>query len=117
MRPAIDPPLPRAPALDLESPYCADAFVERLRGWLREMEAALQEHEQLRVSAFTGSREVVIDFIGYHNPDLVALQGVDPSTGERATLLLHKEALQLFSTVETLDRGAPRRQIGFQAHE
>lgn len=103
------------PLPELHGVMLADAFVARLRLWLRDTEAQLQEHEQLHVSAIVAGREVVVDFIGYHNPDLVALQGIDPTTGRRATLLAHQKAVQLLCAVEAVETGVPRRRIGFQA--
>lgn len=107
--------MPRAPSpIDRRPHRAADDLVERLKIWLHEAEADLQEHEQLVVRAIAGVREVAVDFIRFHFPDLIAFAGVDLHSGSRATLLVHPVSVQLLCTVETIEVGAPRRSIGFQ---
>ena len=96
----------------------ADTFVDRLEKRIAVIQQRLAENEQLKVTAIlpTG-REILVDFIGYSNPHLVAIEGIDLATAKPATLLAHQESVQLLCSVESVEPQKPRRTIGFLHNE
>src|SRR3989338_9678646 len=73
----------------------ADVFVERMENWIVNLQKKLPPGQQLRITALLpGGREVLVEWIGYHNPNLVAINGVDLQSANACTLLAHQEAIQ-----------------------
>jgi hypothetical protein len=99
----------------LRDPHLAGALVGRIENWIAGCEKNLKPTEQLRVTALLpGDIRILVTFIGYRNPDLVALDGINLSTGRGCALLLHQDLLQLLCEFESLAPNEPRRKIGFQ---
>lgn len=91
----------------------ASVFVERIASWIDTLEKELNPNQQLLVTALTLSgREIIVKWIGYQNPNLVAISGF--SSGHQCTLLLHQESVQLLCVKQPVEQGEERRRIGFQ---
>ena len=105
--------------LDVNRNYSlADTFVDRLEQRILDLQKRLTPNQQLLVTAILGTgRELRVDFIGYSNPNLVAIDGIEMATGKTATLLVHQESVQLLCRIESLEPEKQRRDIGFRHDE
>jgi hypothetical protein len=99
------PPLPRTPVY-------ADTFYDRLRHHIEETQDQLGDNQELAILYYTtGGDPIVISDIGYHNPNLIILYGMD-SKGNESNVLLHMESVQLVLKIIKVDN-KPKRKIGF----
>lgn len=100
----------------LHDPRLAGALVERIEKWIAKCEKGLKPNEQLRVTALLpGDIRILVTFVGYRDPDLVAIDGINLSTGRGCAMLLHQDLVQLLCEFELLGPNEPRRKIGFQS--
>lgn len=105
--------LPPVPTLPKNYTLASD-FVERIEKWLRSLESDLQTGERAQMEVILSNGTTIYpEWFGYHNPDLVAINGMDGQR-RRVTLLLHKSSLQILVTAIKQDDGKPKQVIGFQ---
>ena len=102
------------PSLALPDNYkLADTFYEHLRLHIEALQKNLEEDEQLLVFYYGPSGAVMlVTNIGYQNPSLIVLQGVD-SMGEECCVLSHMFTVQLVLRVMKVEDKEKKRRIGF----
>ncbi|WP_455377630.1 hypothetical protein [Petrachloros mirabilis] len=102
-----------APRCDNE-PVTAEQFVERLRGRVQELERTLSNSEELEVVVFLPSgKAILVETIGFENPNLVILQGREEETSKTCTLLAHQSSVQLLVSAEPIQSEASRKVLRF----
>jgi activator of 2-hydroxyglutaryl-CoA dehydratase len=93
----------------------ADTLYERLQEQIKGMEGELKEGEELQVFYTRhGGEQLVITDIGYHNPSLMILYGVDEGSNECA-VLVHMNSVELLLRVAKASVPQEPRRIGFIA--
>ncbi|WP_101773922.1 DUF6173 family protein [Peptostreptococcus faecalis] len=95
--------------------YLADYMYERLAKQIDEFEKNLPSNKQsgIIVNGYNGT--ILVDDIGYHNPDLIFIYG-SGSNGEDIQILQHVSQVNLFLVaVERPSPEKPRRKIGFSS--
>ncbi|HEY7531328.1 MAG TPA: hypothetical protein VH681_00940 [Nitrospiraceae bacterium] len=106
--PAIDP-------TEFNIPILAERFVDQLKSRLSDMQRELDEQEQLEVMAYLPSgKAILIESVGYENPALVTLHGVEQGTGKACTVLSHQSSLQILVAVDKIPVGQSPRVVTFR---
>jgi hypothetical protein len=96
----------------LDEPHVAERFVDRLKARLLDMQRELGENEQLEVVAFLPSGKAInVASVGYENPALVTLRGLEQDSGRECTLLIHQSSLQILVAVDKIPEGLSRRVV------
>lgn len=91
----------------------ADTHFNRLEQAIKRAEADLKENQQLLVLYCDRSGQLVqVLNLGYHNPYLIVLHGID-SVNNKCTVLAHMESLELVIKIISLENSHDRRTIGF----
>lgn len=99
----------------LDDPIFAERFVDRLKARLLDMQRELDENEQLEVVVFLPSGKAIdVESVGYENPALVTLHGLEQDSGRECTLLVHQSSLQILVAIDKIPLGQPRRVITFR---
>jgi len=107
------PPLENL-ATDVTHASMAKTFVERLEGWIKGLQSRVPPGKQLSVRVLlSGIQPMPVKFIGYHNPNLVAIEAYNLN-GEAVTLLAHQNTVQLLCEMVPVEGDKPRQHIGFQ---
>lgn len=102
-----------APRCD-NDPVTAEQFVERLRGRVQELARTLSNAEELEVVAFLPSgKAILVEAIGFENPNLVILHGQEEKTTKTCTLLAHQSSVQLLVSAEPVQSEACRKVLRF----
>ena|SRR5438876_4777055 len=92
----------------------ADRFIESVEKHIKELQERLAGDEQLLVMALLpGSKEILVNWIGYSNPNLVVFDGTEMTSGHQVSLLAHQDTVQLLCRVEKIEPQRSRRTIGF----
>lgn len=121
------PSIPRLEAFkfdpeEFKSPFLAARYFEELQKRIREFEKRLKDDEQLSVLCFTpdGSR---IDIQRFRAGEsyMLTLEGymydrVSNCPGQTAQVITSYHSLQLFLTAQKVEKGKPKRRIGFEQH-
>ena len=106
------------PLMPPKNPQLADTFVGELKEWISGLEKELEPNKQLRLTVILANgKEVVVEWFGYHNPNLVAIKGTYIPNGHSCTVLVHQESVQVLCEIEDKEPSKPQRQIGFQKLE
>ncbi|MGH9437719.1 MAG: hypothetical protein ACRD22_07445 [Terriglobia bacterium] len=93
----------------------ADTFVTSLREMIEKLQSKLEPDQEMSVIIVgPGGREILVDFIGYRNPNIVIIRGMDRISQNRCQLFGHQESIQLLCTREPRIDPNSRRTIGFQ---
>jgi hypothetical protein len=96
-------------------PMLAERFVDRLKARLLEMQRELDENEQLEVVAFLPSGKAInVESVGYENPALLTLHGLEQDSGRECTLLIHQSSLQILVAVVKIPLGQARNVVTFR---
>lgn len=107
------PRIESLPSLATAANYnLADTFYDRLRQHIERIEAKLEEGQKLLVTFMNGGEIIKLVEIGYHNPHLFVLYGVD-ADGNECNLLAHMETVQLTVRVVVDDENTIYNPIGF----
>jgi hypothetical protein len=89
---------PRIPPLKIpiiDNPNMANVFYDRLRHHIEDTQNKLEENQQLAIYYYApGGEPILVTDIGYHNPNLIILYGMD-SKGNESNILLHMQSVQL----------------------
>ena len=103
-----------APSLALPSNYkLADTFYEQIRVQIEAMQKKLKKNEQLLIYHNASSGQpILVTSIGFHNPSMIILYGMD-SMGNECCVLTHLTSVQLVIRVMKVEDKAKRRRIGF----
>jgi hypothetical protein len=95
----------------------ASDYVERIRGQIDDFEKELAADEVSVIEVVLPDRAVVPYYFGYHNPDMVVIDGHITGSGRDVRLALPKHAVLLslskYKASELAD-DPPQRTIGFQ---
>lgn len=92
----------------------ANTFVDRLQSWIAGVEERVEEDEQIRlVAPLPNGKELLVQYIGYYNPTLIALQGVLTDSEMVCDLLVHQCSVQLLCSIEKVGESESKRKIGF----
>ena len=102
------------PSLSLPENYkLADTFYEHLRGHIEALQKNLKKEQQLLVFHYNPSGEpILVTNIGFQNPSLIVLHGVD-SMGNDCCVLQHMFNVELVMRVMKIDTKTKQRRIGF----
>ncbi|MBD2458258.1 hypothetical protein H6G80_29855 [Nostoc sp. FACHB-87] len=95
--------------------FLARTFYQRLKYHIKETQANLSEDEHLAIYFCNKAGEMIlIEDIGYHNPNLIILYGQD-LTGNPSNLLVHVESVELVLKVLKIENEpeVKKRRIGF----
>lgn len=99
--------------LQIKDYRLADTFYDRLRQHIDATQKQLERNEQLAVCYYSlGGECILVDDIGYHNPNLIMLYGRD-SQGNECNVIAHMQSLHLLLRVLKIEDGKERKQIGF----
>jgi len=102
-----------APALTLPSNYkLADTFYEQIRTHVEAMQKNLKKDEQLLIYHNAGGQPILVTSIGFQNPSMIVLHGLD-AMGNECCVLSHLTSVQLVVRVMKVDKQQKRRRIGF----
>jgi hypothetical protein len=102
-----------APALTLPSNYkLADTFYEQIRTHVEAMQKKLKKDEQLLIYHNAGGQPILITSVGFQNPSMIVLNGLD-AMGDECRVLSHMTSIQLVVRVIKVDKQQKRRHIGF----
>ena len=108
--------IPAIEQSDFNVPVLAERFVTQLKNRLFDMQRELGEDEQLDVVAFLPSgKAITIEAVGYENPALVTVHGLEQETGKAYTVLFHQSSLQILVTVDKIPAGKSPRMVTFRA--
>lgn len=104
----------RMPSLQLPDNYkLADTFYEQLRRNVEELQKKLKKNEQLLIYHYICATEaILVTSIGFQNPYMIVLHGVD-AMGNECCVLSHMLSVQLALRVVKLDTKAKQKRIGF----
>ena len=102
------------PSLALPSNYkLADTFYEQLRVNIEAMQKNIEKDEQLLIyHSVPGNPPILITNIGFQNPSMIILNGLD-SMGNECAVLTHMTSVQLVVRVIKVEGPQKSRQIGF----
>ena len=91
----------------------ADTFYEQIRVHIEAMQEKLKKNEQLLIYHYCPSGQpVLITSVGFQNPSMIVLNGLD-SMGNECCVLTHMTSVQLVVRVMEVDSQQKHRKIGF----
>lgn len=93
----------------------AEVICFRLRENVLGFQKELAGDEELGACLASFGKQVLIrvTYIGFHNPDLVIIQGETDPDGHRVELLQHQSQVQLLLVAIKIKQGTEARRIGF----
>ena len=95
----------------------ANWFHERLQRTVAKAQTNLEENQQLQLEYYTPAGElIVIEDVGYWNPDMILLYGVDQRENH-CTVVINKQCAQFVLRVVPKSPEKPGRHIGFIPNE
>ncbi len=91
----------------------ADTFYNMIQKHITKTQARLKRDEQL-IALFVADtgEQITITHIGYQNPYLMILYGIDSSSRE-CNILAHMNSVQLVLKIDKVEASRERRQIVF----
>lgn len=113
----VPPEIARRPIEVGKNYQLADTLYEHIQEFIRKAEAELGAKQRLVVLFFDRvGRPIVVSDIGYHNPTMMIVWGMDPE-GNDCSILVHMSSFELVLQVVEEQQETPRRPIGFVAPE
>jgi hypothetical protein len=102
--------------VNLQEPYMASSYYERLIEYIVEFEDTLSDREEVGMKLVSFGETIVIhvDDLGYYNPRLICFVGRD-NNGNRAQLIQHVN--QISFLLIALKREKDRPRIGYKLSE
>lgn len=93
----------------------AGGMFEHLATQWEDFQSSLKEDEEIGACLASFGQVVVIrvEAIGYHNPHMMVIYGVDDSDGQQVRLVQHLHQLSLLLKVLKVKPGQQARRIGF----
>jgi hypothetical protein len=105
------------PPSDLGKYERAEWFQERIEIQMDEFSRELKANEQLQVSVILSDGRIVYPtWFGYHNPNMLVIDGEDQN-GRSVRLLIPHSNVQVLLTAVPGEGHEKRPPIGFQARE
>lgn len=115
--PKIEPMIPNLPIIDINEPFSAKAYYERLVEYIIDFEKDLTDKEEVgaKIVSFGESMIIHIDDIGYWNPRLISFQGFD-TKGQKIQLIQHVNQISIL--LIKVKRMPERIRVGYKlSHE
>lgn len=95
----------------------ADWYHERLELHIQEFRKNLSDDEDMSVTVvLNDGKSVTAAWFGYHNPNMITVDGIDERGNEVEVLLPHTN-IQVVLAKTKKEKAAARRPIGFQTRE
>lgn len=105
---AMARPTPTMDLQPVENHYMAKAFVERLKEHITTAKKEAGAEQQLVVYYQSPAGDIALEWVSWHNPNLVILYGQD------SRVLVHMANLALVLRFEPRNNAKPKPEIGFK---
>lgn len=103
-------------AMSLSSSDRAESFFKRLGSHIEALQGSLKQDEQLLIYYYSPNTSILVGRIEYKSPDLMILYGYDQHEN-LCRVYTHTAAIQLTVMVQKVEKGKPKRRIGFVSDE
>jgi hypothetical protein len=107
--------IPRNPLIENMEDNYASAFYDRLKKWINEFDASLDQEHEVGVRLVNFGQTVVfhLEGMGYYNPSLILFYG-NTEDGNPVELIQHVSQISILLTkLQRKDPSIPKKPIGF----